>query len=396
MSERAASFPSNPHPQPLSLCAGRGEPSGAREASIWRAEARTDVQSAELASDVAAKSPSPCAQGEGLGVRVLQPQPSLSPEVSDAAGVGRAPSSPAVWASPPRRAADRGVCRPGSRWRSPSGGILSGVEGPRAPDQRGTRWHPHTGVIPSAVEGSCPSPRWYGVSSPHRCRPERSRRTSRPRPRCCENAAHHHVSSRAQSRDLAPDQCGTLPAPERGRRSRSHAAGERDPSTSLRMTPAGGRRFRSNAAGDAELRRSRSGGHPGAGRDAPSPQPVARKTSAAGRGSGRAAGPGGDRAGRREEEEKTEEEQGQAANHHAAGHHAKAGGQGRCRLPPHRGHQCEPGAAGPDVPRHPLGQVDQRVRLPRREPAGRRSRRRNKDAAAIAPRRPAKGKARPA
>ena len=53
----------DPHPQPLSLCAWRGEP-------IRAAEAWVDVLSAELASDVATESPSPFAKGEGFGVRV--------------------------------------------------------------------------------------------------------------------------------------------------------------------------------------------------------------------------------------------------------------------------------------------------------------------------------------
>ncbi len=65
---------SYPHPQPLSLppCAGRGEPIRVGRARTGCAEARVDVLSAELASEVAAKSPSPCAQGEGLGVGLMR------------------------------------------------------------------------------------------------------------------------------------------------------------------------------------------------------------------------------------------------------------------------------------------------------------------------------------
>ena len=151
---------------------------------------------------------------------------------------------------------DRGANRPGLRWRSPSGGILSDVEGPRAPDQRGTRWHPHPGVVLSAVEGSCPSPRWDGVSSPHRCRPELVEGPRAPNrvgvrwrsppgviPSAvegyCPRPARNAVRARAWV--AISEQCG-----RRGR----------DPSTSLRMTPAGGRYCSARVAGNEILRQA--------------------------------------------------------------------------------------------------------------------------------------------
>ncbi len=120
------------------------------------------------------------------------------------------------------------------------GVVLSDVEGP-CPHRIAARCSPHTGVIPSAVEGSCSSPRWYGVASPYRCRPERSRGTSRPHPTRNEVASPYRCRPELVEGPRATRQRGTLPAPERGRRPRSNAAGERDPSTSLRMTPGGGR-----------------------------------------------------------------------------------------------------------------------------------------------------------
>ncbi len=58
------------------------------------------------------------------------------------------------------------------RWQPLPGVVPSAVEGPRAPIQQGTRWQPTSGVVLSDVEGPCPSPRWDGVASPSRCRPE--------------------------------------------------------------------------------------------------------------------------------------------------------------------------------------------------------------------------------
>jgi len=117
LSERGEASASNPHPQqpspPTPL------PEYLRRARGFRLAAmcvRCGLRAPDAGLACAARLPSPCAQGEGLGVRVLRPQPSLGLHTSPAPAYRRASNAPGSGTKPPPAAPGR-PRRPGAAAR---------------------------------------------------------------------------------------------------------------------------------------------------------------------------------------------------------------------------------------------------------------------------------------